>query len=154
MAKSRASHKQKTPVFGLLTSDKVFALTVPDVSAKTLKTVINWVVKLHSTVVTDGFVSYHGLSPNYRHEIVEHNNGSYKNKRGFHTNGIEGFWGQLKRGLKSTYHSVGQKYLDRYCSEFSFRYNNRHLSTLQVFLNFLSGNNFHVSRNLLLEDTT
>lgn len=83
---------QKTPVFGLLTRDRVFALTVPDVSANTLHTVINWVVKRHSTVVTDGFVSYNGLSKNYRHEIVEHNNGSYKNKRGFHTNGIEGFW--------------------------------------------------------------
>lgn len=148
------SRKQKTPVFGLLTRDRVFALTVLDASANTLHTVINWVVKRHSTVVTDGFVSYNGLSKNYRHEIVEHNNGSYKNKRGFHTNGIEGFWGQLKRGLKSTYHSVGRKYLDRYCSEFSFRYNNRHLSALQVFLNFLSGNNFHVSRNLLLGDTT
>jgi hypothetical protein len=42
-----------------------------------------------------------------------------------HTNGIENFWSVLKRGIKGSYIHVSDKYLGKYCQEFSFRYSNR-----------------------------
>lgn len=42
-----------------------------------------------------------------------------------HTNSIEGFWSQLKRGIKNTHASVSPQHLNKYVAEFAFRYNNR-----------------------------
>lgn len=51
---------------------------------------------------------------------------------GVHTNTIEGFWGQLKRSIRGTYHFVSAKHLQAYVNEFVFRYNQR-LSPVPVF---------------------
>ena len=34
----------------------------------------------------------------------------------------------MKRGINGTFHHVGKGHLARYCDEFSFRYNSRHVS--------------------------
>ncbi|OHA59617.1 MAG: hypothetical protein A2589_02025 [Candidatus Vogelbacteria bacterium RIFOXYD1_FULL_46_19] len=49
-----------------------------------------------------------------------------------HTNTIEGFWGQLKRSIRGTYHFVSEKHLQAYVDEFAFRYNQR-LSPVPAF---------------------
>ena len=36
-------------------------------------------------------------------------------------NGVKGYFGLLKRGIKGVYHHVGQQHLHRYLSEFDFR---------------------------------
>ena len=41
------------------------------------------------------------------------------------TNTVEGFFANLKRGIKGIYHHVGKQHLHRYLSEFDFRYNLR-----------------------------
>lgn len=148
------SLKQKVPVVGLLTESKVIALVTKNVSANTLQGIVRGIVKPGSTIVTDGLKSYKGLSELYRHEVVEHNKGSYKNKQGFYTNGIEGFWSQLKRGIKSTYHVVSRKYLQFYCNEFSYRYSNRHLSSVDLIIEFLKSDLFHVDSRFLVRNTS
>jgi hypothetical protein len=45
-----------------------------------------------------------------------------------HTNTVEGFFSLLKRGINGVYHHVGKGHLNRYCDEFSFRYNLRGVS--------------------------
>lgn len=42
-----------------------------------------------------------------------------------HTNTIEGFFGNLKRGIGGTCHAVSRKWLQGYLNEFSWRYNRR-----------------------------
>jgi len=42
-----------------------------------------------------------------------------------HVNSIEGYWSQLKRGIKGTHIHVSPKHLWKYVSEFSYRYNMR-----------------------------
>lgn len=42
-----------------------------------------------------------------------------------HTNTIEGFGSQVKRGVVGTFHKVLKHYLTLYVAEFEFRYNNR-----------------------------
>jgi transposase-like protein len=41
------------------------------------------------------------------------------------TNTVEGFFGIFKRGMKGTHQHCGEKHLQRYLTEFDFRYSNR-----------------------------
>jgi hypothetical protein len=41
------------------------------------------------------------------------------------TNSVEGFFGTLKMGIRGVYQHVAPEHLNRYVSEFAFRYNNR-----------------------------
>ncbi len=57
------------------------------------------------------------------HETVTH---AQEYVRGeVHTNGLENFWGLLKRTLRGTYVAVEPFHLDGYVSKQVFRYNNR-----------------------------
>ncbi len=132
------STKQKVAVFGLLTDKRVYALVVPNTSGRTLKPIIYGLVKPGSTIVSDEWQAYQGLSIEYRHEMVTHHTKQYVNEKGFHTNGIEGFWSHLKRGLKGIYHAVRPKHLQMYCDEFAYRYNTRNLDDLQRFVQFIA----------------
>lgn len=130
------SLKDKIPVVGVLTEERVYATVTPNTSKDVLHAIIYALIKEGSTLVTDGWPGYNGLSHAYKRIIIEHNKGIYA-KDGFHTNGIEGFWSHLKRGLKGTYHVVSHKYLQLYCNEFAYRYNTRTLTDIQRFMNFM-----------------
>lgn len=122
------STKDKTPVFGLLNQQEgiVNINVVSDTKAKTLKPIIEQMVEKGAIVVTDEWGAYKGLSDNFQHEVVKHNEGQYMNN-GFHTNSIEGFWSLFKRGIYGIYHFTSKKHLSRYTDEFSYRYNTRQL---------------------------
>lgn len=117
--------KGKTPVFGILErGGKVKAQKVKDVKGKTLKRIINQYVEDQSTIITDEWKSYRGLSKKYEHLLVNHSTGEYVVANA-HTNTIEGFWSLLKRGIVGQYHNISDKYLNQYINEFCYRYNNR-----------------------------
>ena len=119
------NNEEKTPVFGLLQRDgKVIAKKVKDVSSNTLKRAIHANVEKGSTMMTDEWRSYHGLSGSFKHSVVRHSSGQYVDGEA-HTNTLEGFWSLLKRGIVGQYHQVSKRYLDRYVDEFCFRYNYR-----------------------------
>jgi hypothetical protein len=42
-----------------------------------------------------------------------------------HSNTVEGFFSIFKRGMKGIYQHCGHQHLQRYVTEFDFRYNNR-----------------------------
>lgn len=133
------SMKQKIPVVGLLSDDKIHAYVVSNTKGSTLEFIIAGLVEDGTTVVTDSWGGYHYISDfGYTHEVVEHGIWKYVNERGFHTNGIEGFWSHLKRGLKGIYHSVRPKHPQMYCDEFTYRYNTRKMDDIQRFLQFLT----------------
>jgi hypothetical protein len=44
------------------------------------------------------------------------------------TNTVEGFFSVFKRGMKGIYQHCGEKHLQRYVTEFDFRYSNRKVS--------------------------
>jgi transposase-like protein len=101
---------------------------VADVSATTLQGFIERNVRKDSTVVTDSFRSYDGLT-GYKHITVNHSIGQYVREMA-HTNGIESFWALLKRGHYGVYHLMSPKHLHRYLYEFSFRHNAARVSTM------------------------
>ena len=127
------SCKDKTPVFGIMqTGGNVHTTVVPDTKAKTLKPIIAALIEKGAIIVTDEWGSYNGLSKDYAHIVINHNENEYV-RGGFHTNGIENFWSLLKRGLYGIYHHASAKHLHRYTTEFQYRYNSRKVSDNERF---------------------
>lgn len=129
----------KAVVVGMLErGGKVKAKRIPNAKAASLMPVIAENIRTSATIVTDEWMGYHRVTgAGYSHEKVTHKDGRYV--RGvFHTNNIEGFWSQLKRGIIGIYHQVSVKHLDNYVGEFEYRYNTRELSEGARFDNMLS----------------
>jgi transposase len=42
-----------------------------------------------------------------------------------HTQTIDGFFGNLKNGIRGNYHSASSNWLQSYLNEYAFRYNHR-----------------------------
>ncbi len=122
------SVKDKTPVFGIMqTGGKVHTTVVPNTKSVTLRPIIENMVAKGSIIVTDEWLAYKGLAKNFTHIVINHKENEYV-RGGFHNNNIEGFWSLLKRGIYGIYHQVSPKHLNKYCDEFSFRYNARKAS--------------------------
>jgi transposase len=62
--------------------------------------------------------------------MVEHAQGEFSNQRGNHINGLEGFWGYLKRRLAAK-GGIRRERLPLYLAEYVWRYNHRRLSLEQ-----------------------
>lgn len=116
----------KTPVVAMLQRDgNIVTIVTPLANGEAIKPFIYANVKPGATVITDGFGAYKGLDATYIHEVVMHSENEYVREGGIHTNSIEGFWSQLKRGIIGIYHQVSPKHLHRYCHEFGYKYNTR-----------------------------
>lgn len=115
----------KTPVVGLAQrAGPLVALTLPDVSRKSLHASIRSHVRPGARLVTDEWPGYSRLRAHgYRHHRVLHEETYVKGQK--HTNTVEGFWSLLKRRIRAIHTKVSQKYLDYYLAEASFRYNLR-----------------------------
>ena len=103
----------------------VWAQVVDDVEAKALLPLISRWVELGSTVCSDTWKSYTGVAANgYVHRMVKHNEGEYSDGKGNHINGLEGFWGYLKRRL-SAKGGIRKERLPLYLAEYVWKYNHR-----------------------------
>jgi len=80
-----------------------------------------------SRIYTDGFAYYRDLARlGFAHEWVDHNAEEYV-RGDVHTNGIEGFWGVMKRRMGCT-GGMRRERLGLFARELAWRYNNRLLS--------------------------
>jgi len=122
----RGKGTQKQAVFGLFERGRgvVLAFLVPDVKGRTLRPIVLRHVERGSAVYSDGYQFYQTLPRDgYAHEFVDHNRNEYA--RGAVTsNGIEGFWGILKRRL-AVKGGVQRRYLHLFVAEECWRYNHR-----------------------------
>lgn len=127
--KKRSRGTSKQPVFGLLERERgvVRAFLVPNVKKETLLPIIRKNVKKGSWIYSDAYQLYQETPKyGYRHAFVDHKQHEYA--RGtVHSNGMEGFWGILKRRLKTT-GGIRKERLHLYVAEEVWRYNNRKLS--------------------------
>ena len=104
---------------------KIFAEIVPDTEARDLQPLIEKQVSKGSTICSDTWRGYTGLaSKGYVHRLVDHSKKEYSNKKGNHINGLEGFWGYLKRKLAAK-GGIRQQRLPLYLGEYVWRYNHR-----------------------------
>jgi transposase-like protein len=131
------SSKGKTMVFGARgLRGQVKTQVVPNAESGTLIPMVEKWVEKGAMVVTDEWTSYEKLNERYFHIRVNHSAGEYVNGA-FSTNGVENFWSLFKRGLSGTHHSVSPQHLQRYCDEFSTRYNEKNSTNIERLQNAL-----------------
>jgi transposase len=75
-----------------------------------------------SILITDDWMAYRREYKD--HKVINHSAGSYVDGE-IHTNTIEGFFGNLKTGMRGAYKKVSAKWLQSYLDEYSWRYNAR-----------------------------
>lgn len=139
-AKVRRGTGHKHAVFSLVERNgEVRSVHIPNVTGKTLKPILQAQVSKEAILMTDEATFYKKLGKHFAgHQSVNHSAGEYS--RGIATtNTVEGYFSILKRGLIGTYHHVAEEHLQRYVSEFDFRYNNRKVSDQERALNALKG---------------
>ena len=106
---------------------------VPNQRRATLMPIIDANVIPGGAVHTDELRSYLGLHRRgHRHMTVNHSAHEYVGFAGASTNGIEGFWSQLKRGINGTHIHVSAKHLPKYLGEFEYRHNMRAVPHLML----------------------
>jgi transposase-like protein/Zn ribbon nucleic-acid-binding protein len=122
----------KTAVVSVLQRDgQVRSRVMPKVTGVNLKKMIREHVQICSDVNTDDHYGYRGLEPKFNHHVVKHSAKEYARPEGNRlvtTNGVEGFFSLLKRGVIGTFHHVSQAYLPLYLAEFDHRHNTRKLT--------------------------
>ena len=119
----------KTAVIGVKdrATNQISAAVIPNTQADVLLKFVEDRITDDTMVYTDDAYGYRDLMG--LHESVTHSVGQYVDGMA-HTNGIESFWAQLKRGYHGTYHQMSPKHLDRYVREFSGRHNSRPMDTI------------------------
>ena len=114
----------KFVVAGVLdrTTNQVSAAAVPNIKTLTLTKFVHDRTTDDAQVYTDELMSYNALRR--KRGIVEHGAHQYVDGDA-HTNSIESFWATIKRAYKGTFHSMSEKHLNRYVTEFAGRHNFR-----------------------------
>jgi transposase-like protein len=84
-------------------------------------------------IFTDDWRPYRPLRREYAgHNVINHSAGAYV-EGDIHTNTIEGFFGNLKTGMRGTYKQVSRKWLQSYLDEYAWRYNQRNRDGRSMF---------------------
>lgn len=127
-AEDRKGGTDKTPVMTIHHRDTgaVRSRVIPDVTRESLKAVLDSTVDMPRAVLhTDNAQVYIRIGwKAAEHHSVNHVLGEYV-RGDVTTNHAEGYFSQLKRSLDGTHHHVSVNHLQRYVSEFDFRYTHR-----------------------------
>jgi transposase-like protein len=119
----------KEPVFGIVQRDgKARTYHMPEPTMKKIMEKIKGDVSVNADgIYTDDGKFYGttaGALKNHNHQRVNHIAKEWV-RGDVHTGTIDGYWSLLKRGIIGSFHQVSIKHLNRYLSEFQFRWNNR-----------------------------
>jgi len=117
----------KAPVVALVERDgAVRSRYVVSVNAKTLRPILQTNIEKRSYIMTDDSTVYPPITKDFAgHGSVNHSAEEYVRGQFWHTNTVENYFSILKRGITGVYHHVSEGHLDRYLTEFDFRYNQR-----------------------------
>jgi transposase len=122
-----ARHREAKPtILGMVErGGRVRARVIPSRRGPALSREVRANVNPMSMIITDDWQAYKPLRRLYLdHKIINHSAGLYVDGDVF-TNTIEGFFGNLKTGMRGAYKHVSPRYLQSYLDEFSWRYNRR-----------------------------
>lgn len=96
-----------------------------NVTAKTVRPILKAQIAEKARLMTDEASVYTKVGREFaEHGIVNHSAGEYS-RDDITTNTVESSFAILKRGLYGTFHHVSEAHLQRYATEFDFRWNNR-----------------------------
>jgi hypothetical protein len=121
-------HKYK--VVSLLDRTKGISrsVVVDDLKTQTLYSLLSQNISGAAHLMTDEAHQYQVLGKLFeRHSFTNHRRGEYvrPDDRNVHSNTVEGCFSIFKRGMKGVYRHCAHNHLQRYVTEFDFRYNYR-----------------------------
>jgi transposase-like protein len=127
---ARGGHRHMNPVFALVERrGAARSAHMPDVRAHNLGAVLENHTAPDTHFMTDEAKEFDALGWNFAsHRTVTHTKDEYVREEGnwvITTNTVEGFFSILKRGIYGIYQHVSEAHLQRYLTEFDFRYSNR-----------------------------
>jgi transposase len=98
---------------------------IPSRRGEPLSQAVRTHVNPSAFLLTDDWPAYKPLRrAGYDGAVINHSAGSYV-WGDIHTNTIEGFFGNMKTGMRGTYKFVSNKWLQSYLDEYAWRYNRR-----------------------------
>lgn len=122
---ARSFHHQMKVVSLVERNGEKRSFHVPAVNGKTLRPIMNGMIATKARLMTDQAGVYEKIGPDFAsHEVVNHTLKEYS-RGDITTNTVESSFALLKRGLIGTFHHVGEQHLQRYITEFDFRWNHR-----------------------------
>lgn len=131
---SIAFREARPTVLGMVErGGRVRARVIPTRHGQPLSDAVREHVNPESILYTDDWMSYRPLIREYAdHRVINHSAGSYV-EGDIYTNTIEGFFGNLKTGMRGTYKFVSKKWLQSYLDEYAWRYNHRRTGQRSMF---------------------
>lgn len=128
--KGKAAGRTKRAIVSLVErGGNVRSFHVALADKQTVTQIISENIKAGTALHTDESRLYNEAAKHVAsHTRVKHSAGEYVRREGervIHTNTIEGYFSIFKRGMKGVYQHCKEKHLQRYLTEFDFRYNNR-----------------------------
>jgi transposase-like protein len=126
----KKGHSHKQQIVALVEpKGKARAVHVKTATAQTVREILVTNVSRKSDLHTDESKIYKEVGKEFAaHKTVTHGwggGGEYVGPDGQTTNAAENFFGIFKRGMVGTYHKCDAQHLQRYVTEFEFRFNNR-----------------------------
>jgi transposase-like protein len=119
----RRSGTQMALIGAVERGGKIKVLVTKDRREHTVVPFLEKEVKMGSYLMTDEAAVYK-IAQGFKHRSVTHS--KYQWVRGdVHTNTLEGFWSQVKRSIRGTYHAVSSHHLQSYVDQHVFLYNHR-----------------------------
>jgi transposase-like protein len=124
----------KKPVAALIErGGRARVMPIKRADGKTLKSNILKNVDRSATIITDEWAAYQGIGSEFEggHHTVNHGQHEYVRRTGdvlVSTNTAESFFALLKRGHYGIFHHYSENHMQRYCDEFSFRWDHRKIS--------------------------
>jgi transposase len=123
----RPYFKPRPTVLGMVErGGRVRARVIPSRHGAPLsRAVLANIIPTTSILFTDDWGAYKPISGHFvDHKVIRHSEGIYV-RGDVHTNTIEGFFGNLKTGMRGAYKKVSPRYLQSYVNEYTWRYNAR-----------------------------
>jgi transposase len=128
MTRSEAAKRREAAptVLGMVErGGRVRARVIPSRRGEPLSQEVRANVNPAAMLITDDWPAYKPLRGHFAgHSVINHSIGSYVDGP-THTNTIEGFFGNLKTGMRGAYKHVSPAHLQSYLNEYTWRYNAR-----------------------------
>ena len=133
-----AFREAKTTVLGMVEREgRVRLRVIASRRGEPLSQAVRANVNPEAILFTDDWWSYRPLRREYAgHRVINHSRGIYVEGDNY-TNTIEGFFGNLKTGMRGAYKKVSKKWLQSYLDEYAWRYNERFRGNRSMFHSLL-----------------
>lgn len=121
----------KNAVVSLVSEGKARTFHVDRADMKTIREILVRNVDPKTTLHTDESRLYTKVGKEYAdHQTVNHSKGEFA-RNGVTTNNVENYFSIFKRGMRGVYQHCSERHLQRYLTEFDFRYNSRDINDFE-----------------------